>query len=57
MYYIQPDNHKSVQEWVNQGIRETEAGDNEAALSSFTKALKLEPKNMEAGYKQGVILA
>jgi tetratricopeptide (TPR) repeat protein len=50
---IQPENPQSAQEWVNQGIKQVEAGDNEAALSSFIKALELEPKNIDAWFRRG----
>jgi CHAT domain-containing protein/Flp pilus assembly protein TadD len=43
---------KSVQEWVNQGIEQTEAGDHESALISFTKVLELEPNHVETRYRQ-----
>ncbi|MCT7973416.1 CHAT domain-containing protein [Laspinema olomoucense] len=43
---------KSVQEWVNQGIQQREAGDHESALISFTKVLELEPNHVETRYKQ-----
>lgn len=49
---IQPENPQSAQEWVNQGIKQVEAGDNEAALISFIKALELEPKNIDAWFKR-----
>ncbi len=49
----QDENPQSAQEWVNQGIKQVEAGDNEAALSSFVKALELEPKNIDAWFKRG----
>lgn len=50
---IQDENPQSAQEWFNQGIQQVEAGDNEAALSSFIKALELEPKNIDAWFRRG----